>query len=285
MGPRKRLLLLTTIMALAVLIVDVVAVGILYATAIDEETARLQEAAQSQARLIEAVARFDAIYSHDYPLGARAATLSQIMDAHARYRGFGDTGEFVLAQRRDDQILFLLSHRHFDLDNPRPVPWTSTLAQPMRLALSGVAGTVVGIDYRGEEVLAAHEPIAELNLGIVAKIDVAEVRAPFVRAALWSAIVAVLLVALGAGIFSRVVNPLIRHLEDTVADRERALREVKTLRGILPICSFCKKIRDDRGAWDQVEVYVRQHTEANFSHGICPECLHTHYSDVMEGEV
>jgi len=52
-----------------------------------------------------------------------------------------------------------------------------------------------------------------------------------------------------------------------------ALDQVKTLRGIVPICASCKKIRDDKGYWSQVEVYVRDHTEADFSHGICPDCM------------
>ena len=54
-----------------------------------------------------------------------------------------------------------------------------------------------------------------------------------------------------------------------------ALAEIKTLRGIIPICTSCKKIRDDQGYWHQVEVYVRDHTEAQFSHGMCPECAKT----------
>ena len=58
---------------------------------------------------------------------------------------------------------------------------------------------------------------------------------------------------------------LIRELED-------ALAEIKTLRGIIPMCSSCKKIRDDEGYWHQVEVYIRDHSEAEFSHGSCPEC-------------
>lgn len=53
----------------------------------------------------------------------------------------------------------------------------------------------------------------------------------------------------------------------------KALAEVKILRGIIPICSFCKKIRDDEGFWQQVEVYVQHHSEAAFSHSICPECI------------
>lgn len=58
---------------------------------------------------------------------------------------------------------------------------------------------------------------------------------------------------------------------------QKALDEVKTLRGIIPICAFCKKIRDDKGYWTQVETYLRQHTGADFSHGYCPECLETHF--------
>jgi PAS domain S-box-containing protein len=63
--------------------------------------------------------------------------------------------------------------------------------------------------------------------------------------------------------------------EELVEERRRlqqALDEVRTLRGIVPICANCKKIRDDKGYWNQVEVYVRDHTEAEFSHGICPDC-------------
>jgi len=54
---------------------------------------------------------------------------------------------------------------------------------------------------------------------------------------------------------------------------ERMLGEVKTLRGILPICSKCKMVRDDKGYWKQVELYVAEHTEAEFSHSYCPRCL------------
>ena len=54
-------------------------------------------------------------------------------------------------------------------------------------------------------------------------------------------------------------------------------RELKVLRGLLPICAHCKKIRDDQGYWRQIESYIRQHTEADFSHGICPQCAESIY--------
>ena len=52
-----------------------------------------------------------------------------------------------------------------------------------------------------------------------------------------------------------------------------ALNEIKALRGLIPICAWCKKVRDDNGFWQQLESYLQAHTQAEFSHGICPECL------------
>jgi hypothetical protein len=68
-------------------------------------------------------------------------------------------------------------------------------------------------------------------------------------------------------------------LEGTVAELRHALAEVKTLSGLLPICARCKKIRDDRGYWTEVESYVGKRTEAQFSHGMCPACLTTSYPE------
>jgi len=66
-------------------------------------------------------------------------------------------------------------------------------------------------------------------------------------------------------------------LEEERRRLQKALDEVRTLRGIVPICSSCKKIRDDKGYWNQVEKYVSDHTEAEFSHGICPDCAKKMY--------
>ena len=57
---------------------------------------------------------------------------------------------------------------------------------------------------------------------------------------------------------------------------QAALAEVKSLRKILPICSYCRKIRDDENYWHTVENYISDHTETRFSHGICPSCMATH---------
>ena len=58
---------------------------------------------------------------------------------------------------------------------------------------------------------------------------------------------------------------------------QRALHEIQVLRGLITICSYCKKIQNDQGAWQQVELYIREHTEAEFSHGICADCIDSHF--------
>jgi hypothetical protein len=61
---------------------------------------------------------------------------------------------------------------------------------------------------------------------------------------------------------------------------KHTLSEVKALRGLLPICSGCKKIRDDKGYWSQIENYIEKHSEAQFSHGLCPECVKKLYPNI-----
>jgi hypothetical protein len=283
MTPRKRVLLLISIMAFVVLLVLVSSFTMLFRTALDGQRARLAEIAKSQARLIEAIARFDARYSNDYPEGAREATLSQIVDAHRHYQGLGKTGEFTLSRRDGDDIIFLLSHHDSELRTPRSVPFDSGLAEPMVLALSGQSGTIIGLDYRGETVLAAYEPVQELDLGIVAKIDLEEIRAPFIRAGLLSGLIAILAVVAGSVFFVRTTNPLLRKLQKTIAGLRDALDKVKLLSGLVPICASCKKIRDDRGDWRNLEEYIGDHSEARFSHGICPDCVKRLYSELDKG--
>lgn len=75
--------------------------------------------------------------------------------------------------------------------------------------------------------------------------------------------------------------------EKLVQDLQKAISEVKTLSGLLPICSSCKKVRDDTGYWRQIESYVHEHTGADFSHGICPECMKKLYPEFCneKGEI
>lgn len=75
------------------------------------------------------------------------------------------------------------------------------------------------------------------------------------------------------------LHRLQKDLEKKNAQLEEALAKIRALRGLLPICSNCKKIRDDKGYWHQVEVYVRDHSDVEFSHGICPDCMRALYPE------
>jgi YesN/AraC family two-component response regulator len=68
--------------------------------------------------------------------------------------------------------------------------------------------------------------------------------------------------------------------ERLIAELQDALARIKTLRGLIPICASCKKIRDDKGYWNQLEMYIREHSDAEFTHGICPDCLKKLYPDI-----
>ncbi|MEN8258014.1 MAG: PAS domain-containing protein [Thermodesulfobacteriota bacterium] len=70
--------------------------------------------------------------------------------------------------------------------------------------------------------------------------------------------------------------------EELILELQEALDKVKTLSGFLPICSSCKKIRDDKGYWNQVDEYIQQHSQAEFSHGICPDCMRKLYPDFAD---
>ena len=72
--------------------------------------------------------------------------------------------------------------------------------------------------------------------------------------------------------------------EQLIADLQEALKKIKTLGGLLPICSVCKRIRDDKGYWNQIESYIHEHSEADFSHSICPECAKQLYPGIFDKE-
>ena len=72
--------------------------------------------------------------------------------------------------------------------------------------------------------------------------------------------------------FGQRIIRLQERLADRVDELEQALRQVKTLAGLLPICAYCKRIREGDDYWQQVESYIQNHSDAHFSHGVCPDC-------------
>ncbi|WNJ99579.1 transporter substrate-binding domain-containing protein [Thalassospiraceae bacterium LMO-JJ14] len=216
---RERIIWLITVITVVTLVITGTAIWALYTTAFDEEKGRLLETARSQAELIESVAIFNDQFNSDYPGGSDAATIAAIREGFSPASG---TTETTLARRNGDQIVFLfrqLASRSFDLAQ---VPLNSKRAEPMQRALSGMTGTVVGRDYRNELVLAAYTPVPYLDLGIVVKRGLSEIREPFFQAISFAALVAVFVIAAGVFLFVRLSNPILsRALEN-----EAKLRKV-----------------------------------------------------------
>ncbi len=216
MGERRRFLLLIFIMTAVALCASGLSLFALYQTAFEEKRIELLDIAKSQARMIEAMAHFNRNYvDEDIPGRLMARTIDEIADAHDSLRGFGRSGEFSLGKQERDEIVFLLKHRNLPAEHPEPLPISSLPDAPMRRALAGESGTLIGLDYRGERVLLAFEPVAVLNLGLVAKIDLQEIRAPFIRASWLAAAATMVLVVLGAAFFLRIGNPMLRRLHES----------------------------------------------------------------------
>jgi hypothetical protein len=85
-----------------------------------------------------------------------------------------------------------------------------------------------------------------------------------------------------AGAYRLRVRGLLAREREMARRVDQALADVKVLSGLLPICASCKKIRDDRGYWNQLEQYIGEHSQAAFSHGICPECVNRLYPEVAD---
>ncbi|WP_205747229.1 hypothetical protein [Desulfopila sp. IMCC35006] len=277
---RKRIIWLLAILVVVALTIGITAVSIFYQAAFREKSKSLSELISSQISLIESVYRFNKQHESQYPNGAKEATLSQLVDSHNRYEKFSATGEILVAEKRDNKIHFIFGHLQDRIIAPGPVAINFSMDTPMLLAISGQSGTVTGMDYSGERVLAAYGYMPELDCGIVAKINIAEIRSPFINAIALILLIGIVAISLGMLVFFKISNPILEEMANTIGNLQEALFEVKLLSGFLPICASCKKIRDDHGYWNQIESYIESHSEAQFSHGICPDCAEKLYPEI-----
>ncbi len=227
---RRQFMILICIMIAACGLVLAVMTTMLYRSHLDETRNRLSVTVKSNARLIEAVARHEVALSeklagHPLQFDPVRSTLNQFVDGHQKLESTGDTEEFTLARRLGDSIDFVLRRRQNLLNFPQSVPFDGSLAEPMRRALRGNSGTCIAADYRGNTVVAAYEPVEIMDLAIVAKIDLAEVRAPIIRSGLMAGGASVLIVILGALLFLRISRPLVTRLEVHAAELEQEIQE------------------------------------------------------------
>jgi PAS domain S-box-containing protein len=268
---RRHTLILVALLAALTLGVTYATIQHLYIVAMGEERSRLTETAQSQARLIEAIARSNLDLNADLAV-AVAATLDVVRAAHAQYAGLGRTGEFTLGRRDGDSIVFLLIQRHSELMGHAPILFQAGLAEPMHRALSGESGTMIGRDFRGVTVLAAYEPVAVLDLGIVAKIDLAEIQGKYRDAGLLTLGPALAAIVLGAFLFTRLTRPIVQRIGES-EQRYRDVVELMTDGLVLqdadgtivyandPLCGMTGRTRQDLAGRRLIDLFAADSRE------------------------
>ncbi|MCB1773794.1 MAG: EAL domain-containing protein [Gammaproteobacteria bacterium] len=200
---RPRILKLIALIFLATAICSGTILYIAYDMAFEGQRQRLQDLVSSTRRIMESELQQEMREHGDTAVGIAEATLHarEILDnSQSDRRGLAESGEFTLGQRAGNDIEFLIQRRDGGGKAPDSVPWSSSLAEPMRRALQGQRGTMVGRDYLGHQVLAAYEPIPVVSWGLVAKIRLDEIKRPFIKTSV---------VAVGIGGVSALLSVLL----------------------------------------------------------------------------
>lgn len=201
-----------------------------YTAGIKQLKSQLLDIIESQVDLIQAVGRFDQKYSPITNLRGVDATLAQIRDAWVDYNFSSHSEEFVIVELADLKVHYVLHHDHSEnkISFP-PDQYLATLDpnNPVYLGLQGYRGTTIAKDYKGHEVLSAYSPvkIGNRNFGIIVKIDLDEIRDPYLKSFAESLSVSVVLIFIGSVLFLKNINPLIRELRESHENLEEKISE------------------------------------------------------------
>lgn len=235
MQERKRIVYIILVMSVVVLCVGVFANVLLYRTSFERTRDNLGDTVKVLAHIIESQSFPERGVVMDVGSEGCYARLSGTLnDAVMQYERHNRSMELTVARRKADKIHFLAALRQpMKSDVPNTVGMYSGLAEPMRKALEGKSGTMVGKDYYGNTVLAAYDHVPRLGLGIVAKVDLSKIRAPFIRAGLIVIAFSIMIIAIGITAISRISHPIIESLEkrteslaETNEDLSRANEEL-----------------------------------------------------------
>ncbi|MBF0189725.1 MAG: response regulator [Magnetococcales bacterium] len=217
---KARLFLLLGIMVLVVFLSTGSTLYVLYQRTLDSESARLSALAASQVRLIHLLYENNIksinrnVKSYDKPV---IDLLSRIY--HDWHKGLGSTGEILFAHHHEEQIQFLFRQNPADQTStlPKYISWNDQdKATPMRHALEEKkSGVMIGVDYQGTEVLAAYDYIAPLDLGMVIKINMDELRAPVMESVARTVMFTLLLLGVGGVVFIRIGDVVLRRLSES----------------------------------------------------------------------
>lgn len=191
----------------------------------------LMEKVESHGQYIQVIAKHDSFLFDEKSNNnsSRSETLLKIKEANQTYTGFGKTGEMVLGEIIDGEIIFPLVAKEFKYGKPKPIKLGSDLAIPMQNALAGKSGTIKARDFVGKEVLAAYKYLPLLKMGIVVKIDYWEIYEPFIYSGVIISIIAVIIIIIGLYLNTKLTNPLIKNIysySDNLEEKELDLLEI-----------------------------------------------------------
>jgi diguanylate cyclase (GGDEF)-like protein/PAS domain S-box-containing protein len=228
----KRILLVTTALIMVVAITAAcLALLTLYRHSVALHGERLSETGRSLSE------RFQTLAAGERDAASLQAVARQMADAHYVHGSLGRTDELLIAQRGDDGIRYLVGG-YSEPGHALPVP----VGKPMARALNGESGWTQANDFRGNRVIASFHAIPALGAGVVVKIDLAEIRAPFLSAASLASASVLLLAFIGVLLFRRFTSPLIRAIESKDT-RYRTLFELSPF-GIVIVDPVTLRIHD-----------------------------------------
>ncbi len=198
------------VLVLALLIAGSVSVREIYMVELEKEREDLAVLVQAWGGLVESLVDPGLKDKSDYLDLARAKAVSQVMKANWELSKIGKPAELLLAMKNGGDIEYLSDLRG---GNKMGTPLGGQLAEYMQLALSGHTGAMISEDYRGEKVIAAYRPLPSLGMGLVAKVDLSEVRRPFIRAAFLAISIGIVVIMLCAIALIMMLGPVFKRLE------------------------------------------------------------------------
>ena len=231
---RRKLGMLILIMVVITTVVGSVAFISIYKESLSVQRKTLESLASSQADLIESIASFDAIHSATADMqGAQGATLSQIRAAHDRLRDFGETGELSFVWQDSGGAYYLYDLRFGYMVEDNIIHAGSDVGAIIKRAYNGDKTSVIATDYRGKVAAIGFAKVDTMPLIVLAKMDLEEIHAPYVKAALLSVVIGVIMIIIGALLFLGLTNPIIARLANEIRVRTRAEYELQQAYGSL----------------------------------------------------
>jgi PAS domain S-box-containing protein len=246
MNSKLRFFTLVAILISATLVSTGVAIAVIYQTAVEEERNSLLDLVKTQARTFETIARSlvergaPAGAGHDHEQGVPAEPddhgtgidaaesdlppeIRAIVDTHEAHGSFSPGKGIALARITGNEVHFFMSHVGHDHVTPAPIALDAPAARPVLLALDGKRGAEIGETVTGAPALIAYDSIKGTGVALVGTIELAALRAPFLRAGALAGTIAIAIVIIGAILYNRVFGQILANLQSTIRSRTSEL--------------------------------------------------------------